>query len=160
MSGQKIPMTVEGHQKLQAELEHLKRVVRKEVIEAISEARKHGDLKENAEYHAAKERQSFVEGRIIELESKVSMAQVIDTTKITPTGKVIFGVTVVLINVDNDEVATYKIVGEEEADLKESKISITSPIARALIGKEEGDVVDISTPGGVVSFEIDQVKHI
>lgn len=160
MSGQKIPMTVEGHQKLQTELEHLKRVVRKEVIEAISEARKHGDLKENAEYHAAKERQSFVEGRIIELESKVSMAQVIDTNKITPTGKVIFGVTVVLINVDNDEVATYKIVGEEEADLKESKISITSPIARALIGKEKGDVVDISTPSGIVSFEIDQVKHI
>ena len=160
MSTQKIPMTVAGHEKLQAELEHLKRVVRKEVIEAISEARKHGDLKENAEYHAAKERQSFVEGRILELEAKVSMAQVIDVTKITPAGKVVFGVTVVVINVDNDETSTYQIVGEEEADLKENKISITSPIARALIGKEEGDVVDISTPSGVISFEIDQVKHI
>jgi transcription elongation factor GreA len=160
MTGNKIPMTVSGHQKLMDELEHLKRVVRKEVIEAISEARKHGDLRENAEYHSAKERQSFVEGRIVELESKLSHAQIIDVTKITPTGRVIFGATVVLINVDNDETSTYTIVGEEESDIKESKISITSPIARALIGKEVGDLVDITTPSGMVSYEIIEVNYI
>ena len=160
MAGQKIPMTVTGHQVLVDELENLKRVVRKEVIEAISEARAHGDLKENAEYHAAKERQSFVEGRIAELEGKLSLSQVIDVSKIPHTGRVVFGVTVDLINIDNDETSTYKIVGEEEADLKQRKISITSPIARALIGKEEGDIVDINTPGGLVSYEITTVKHI
>ena len=160
MAGQKIPMTVTGHQVLVDELENLKRVVRKEVIEAIAEARAHGDLKENAEYHAAKERQSFVEGRIAELEGKLSLSQVIDVSKIPHTGRVVFGVTVDLINIDNDETSTYKIVGEEEADLKQRKISITSPIARALIGKEEGDIVDINTPGGLVSYEITTVKHI
>lgn len=160
MSDAKVPMTVHGHKKLQEELDHLKRVVRREVIEAISEARKHGDLRENAEYHAAKERQSFVEGRIVELEAKLSRAQVIDVTKVTPSGRVVFGATVEVINTDNDEKSIYQIVGEEEADVKENKISITSPIARALIGKEIGDVVDIRTPGGVISYEIDQIKYI
>jgi len=153
-------MTVDGHKKLSDELEHLKRVVRKEVIDAISEARAHGDLKENAEYHAAKEKQSFVEGRIKELESKISLAQVIDVTKVPHTGRVVFGVTVTLVNIDNDEESVYQIVGEEEANLKENKISVTSPIARALIGKEEGEVVDITTPGGLVSYEIAEIKHI
>lgn len=158
-TGKKIPMTVLGYEKLVNELDHLVRVVRKEVIEAISEARKHGDLKENAEYHAAKERQSFVEGRIIELQTKLSNAQVIDITKITPSGRVVFGVTVVLTNIDNDETSIYTIVGEEEAEIKENKISITSPIARALIGKEIGDLVDITTPAGIISYEIVEVKH-
>ncbi|MAZ39936.1 MAG: transcription elongation factor GreA [Legionellales bacterium] len=159
MTGKKIPMTVTGHQVLVDELDNLKRVVRKEVIAAIAEARAHGDLKENAEYHAAKERQSFVEGRIAELESKLSLAQVIDVSKIPHTGRVVFGVTVELINIDNDETSSYQIVGEEEANLKQRKISVTSPIARALIGKDEGDIVDITTPGGLVSYEITHVKH-
>lgn len=156
----KIPMTVLGHQKLIEELEHLKRVVRKEVIEAISEARKHGDLKENAEYHAAKERQSFVEGRIAELEGKLANAYVIDITKIEMHGRVIFGTTVELINLSSNETVSYKIVGEDEADIKLGKISVTSPLARALIGKEEGEVVEVSTPAGIISYEIDAVKHI
>ena len=159
MTGKKIPMTVTGHQVLVDELDNLKRVVRKEVIAAIAEARAHGDLKENAEYHAAKERQRFVEGRIAELESKLSLAQVIDVSKIPHTGRVVFGVTVELINIDNDETSSYQIVGEEEANLKQRKISVTSPIARALIGKDEGDIVDITTPGGLVSYEITHVKH-
>lgn len=155
----KIPMTVGGKVKLQEELDHLKRVVRVEVINAIAEARAHGDLKENAEYHAARERQSFVEGRIEQLESILSRIEVIDVTRIPHTGRVIFGVTVELINTDNDEVIIYQIVGEEEADIKSGRISVTSPLARAMIGKEEGDVIEVQTPAGIISYEIGDVRH-
>ena len=155
----KTPMTVEGAEMLRAELKTLKSEARPRVIQAIAEAREHGDLKENAEYHAAREEQGFIEGRIQEIEGKLSGAQVIDVSKIAPTGKVIFGVTVQLINVDTDEEQTWRIVGDDEADLKERKISVSSPIARALIGKSEGDVVVVQAPGGNVEYEIDRVKH-
>lgn len=155
----KIPMTVQGKQKLEEELEQLKRFERPAVINAIAEARAHGDLKENAEYHAARERQSFLEGRIEQLEAILSQIEVIDVTRIPHTGRVIFGVTVSLINLDNDESIVYQIVGEHEADIKLGKISITSPLARALIGKEEGDVIEIQTAGGLISYEIEQVRH-
>ena len=127
---------------------------------AIAEARAHGDLKENAEYHAAREQQSFVEGRISDIESKLSAAQIIDVTKIPPTGKVIFGVTVAILNLETDETLRYQIVGEDEASVKENRISITSPMARSLIGKEEGDVVVVRTPGGDAEYEIVSVLHI
>jgi transcription elongation factor GreA len=152
-------MTVQGKQKLEEELEQLKRFERPAVINAIAEARAHGDLKENAEYHAARERQSFLEGRIEQLEAILSQIEVIDVTRIPHTGRVIFGVTVSLINLDNDESIVYQIVGEHEADIKLGKISITSPLARALIGKEEGDVIEIQTAGGLISYEIEQVRH-
>ncbi len=154
------PMTVEGEKKLREELEHLKKVERPRIVEAIAEARAHGDLKENAEYHAAREQQGFTEGRIMEIEGKLANAQVIDVSKIAHTGKVIFGVTVDLLDVDNDEEKTYQIVGDDEADIKAAKISVNSPIARALIGKMEGDCVQVDTPGGVVEYEILEVKHI
>ncbi|WP_108446045.1 transcription elongation factor GreA [Halomonas denitrificans] len=156
----KVPMTVAGEQRLRKELEELKGEARPRVIAAIAEAREHGDLKENAEYHAAREQQGFIEGRIQEIEGKLSNAQVIDVTKLPQTGKVIFGVTVGLINLDNDEEVTYRIVGEDEADIKERRISVTSPIARALIGKEEGEVVVVKTPGGEVEYEISSVEHL
>lgn len=156
----KVPMTVAGEQRLREELAQLKGVERPRVISAIAEAREHGDLKENAEYHAAREQQGFIEGRIQEIESKLSAAQVIDVTKMPKTGKVIFGVTVELINLDNDEDVRYQIVGEDEANIKSGKISVTSPIARALIGKEEGDVVVVRTPGGEVEYEISSVEHL
>ena len=156
----KTPMTVEGSEMLRAELKKLKGEDRPRIIQAIAEAREHGDLKENAEYHAAREEQGFVEGRIQEIEGKLAGAQVIDVTKIAPTGKVIFGVTVSLINVETDEEQTWRIVGEDEADLKEQKISVSSPIARALIGKSEGDVVTVQAPGGAVEYEIDSVEHL
>lgn len=156
----KVPMTVVGEQRLREELNQLKGVERPRVINAIAEAREHGDLKENAEYHAAREQQGFIEGRIQEIESKLSSAQVIDVTKMPKTGKVIFGVTVELINLDNDEEVRYQIVGEDEADIKAGKISVTSPIARALIGKEEGDVALVRTPGGEVEYEISSVEHL
>lgn len=155
----KTPMTVEGAEMLRAELKTLKSEARPRVIQAIAEAREHGDLKENAEYHAAREEQGFIEGRIQEIEGKLSGAQVIDVSKIAPTGKVIFGVTVQLINVDTNEEQTWRIVGDDEADLKERKISVSSPIARALIGKSEGDVVVVQAPGGNVEYEIDRVEH-
>ncbi|WP_445158713.1 transcription elongation factor GreA [Halomonas sp. E14] len=155
----KVPMTVAGEARLRKELEELKSEARPRVIAAIAEAREHGDLKENAEYHAAREQQGFIEGRIQEIESKLSNAQVIDVAKLPKTGKVIFGVTVGLINLGNDEEVSYQIVGEDEADIKSGKISVTSPIARALIGKEEGDVVVVSTPGGEVEYEIGSVEH-
>ncbi len=155
----KTPMTVEGAEMLRAELKTLKSEARPRVIQAIAEAREHGDLKENAEYHAAREEQGFIEGRIQEIEGKLSGAQVIDVSKIAPTGKVIFGVTVQLINVDTAEEQTWRIVGDDEADLKERKISVSSPIARALIGKSEGDVVVVQAPGGNVEYEIDRVEH-
>ncbi|MGM0433771.1 MAG: transcription elongation factor GreA [Pseudomonadota bacterium] len=153
-------MTKQGEQALRDELYRLKSEDRPKVIEAIAEAREHGDLKENAEYHAAREQQSFVEGRIQELEGKLGAAQVIDVTTIEKTGKVIFGTTVRLINMDTEEEVTYQIVGDEEADIKEGRISISSPIARALIGKEEGEEVSVQVPSGTVEYEIDEVMHI
>ncbi|PVY75952.1 transcription elongation factor GreA [Tamilnaduibacter salinus] len=153
-------MTVNGESKLREELRHLKSVERPRVIEAIAEAREHGDLKENAEYHAAREQQSFIEGRIQEIESKLAGAQVIDITSINNTGKVIFGVTVTLINADTDEEVRYQICGEDEADVKAGRLSVTSPIARALIGKSEGEVVEVKVPSGTVEYEIDQVEHL
>ncbi len=156
----RIPMTVKGEHALREELKKLKTEDRPRVIEAIADAREHGDLKENAEYHAAREQQSFIEGRIQEIESKLSHAQVIDVTKIEKTGKVIFGTTVRLINVDTEETVSYQIVGDDEADIKGGKISISSPIARALIAKEEGDVVAVQVPSGTVEYEIDEVLHV
>ena len=156
----KFPMTLAGETTLRNELERLKRVERPAIVQAIAEAREHGDLKENAEYHAAREQQSFAEGRILEIEGKLGHAQVIDITTIPKTGKVIFGTTVDLINVATDETLTYRIVGEDEADVKGNMISVGSPIARALVGKEEGDVVVVKAPGGDIEYEIDQVQHI
>jgi transcription elongation factor GreA len=156
----KVPMTVAGEARLREELERLKKVERPRISQAIAEAREHGDLKENAEYHAAREQQSFTEGRIMEIEGKLAEAQVIDVTKIAKSGKVIFGVTVDLINVETDETVRYQIVGEDEAEVKSNKISVTSPIARALIGKEEGDVVVVRAPGGDIEYEIEEVHHI
>ena len=160
MSVNRVPMTVEGEVALRSELERLKTKDRPAVIAAIAEAREHGDLKENAEYHAAREQQGFIEGRIADIESKLSVVQVIDVTSLPHTGKVIFGTTVDLINVDTDAEVTYKIVGDDEADIKLNKISINSPIARALIGKEEGDIAAVETPAGVTEYEIAEVKHI
>lgn len=157
---QKFPMTVKGEKALREELDDLKTVQRPTVIASIAEAREHGDLKENAEYHAAREQQGFIEGRIQELEGKLGSAQVIDITQIPPSGKVIFGTTVELINLDTDDTVRYQIVGDDEANIKGGKISISSPIARALIGKEEGDVAVVQTPGGGVEYEIDKVHHI
>jgi transcription elongation factor GreA len=156
----KVPMTVEGAEALRAELEDLKKVQRPRIIQDIADAREHGDLKENAEYHAAREQQSFCEGRIQEIEGKLADSQVIDVKAIPATGKVIFGTTVTIVNVETDEEKTYRIVGDDEADVKINKISISSPIARALIGKEEGDVVVVKTPGGEVEYEVDKVEHI
>jgi len=153
-------MTVEGEKALRDELVRLKTVERPTVIAAISDAREHGDLKENAEYHAAREQQSFIEGRIQEVESKLSTSQIIDVLSLPKTGKVIFGTTVNLINVDTEEEVRYQIVGEDEADIKAGKISVSSPIARAMIGKEEGDVVGVHVPSGIVEYEIDEVLHV
>ena len=157
---QKFPMTVQGEKTLRAELDDLKTVQRPTVIASIAEAREHGDLKENAEYHAAREQQGFIEGRIQELEGKLGSAQVIDVTQIPHSGKVIFGTTVEIINLDTDDTVRYQIVGDDEADIKSGKISISSPIARALIGKEEGDITVVQTPNGGVEYEIDQVHHL
>ena len=154
------PMTVEGEDRLRKELERLKGTDRPRVIADIAVAREHGDLKENAEYHAAREQQGFIEGRIQEIEGKLSICQVIDVTKLPKTGKVIFGTTVDLMNLDDDSEVRYRIVGEDEASIKDGKISVTSPIARALIGKEEGDVVVVRTPGGDVEYEISEVYYI
>ncbi len=159
MSGQ-VPMTVAGAARLRDELNRLKTEERPRIIQAIAEARAHGDLKENAEYHAAREQQGFCEGRIKEIEAKLSDSRVIDITTIPCTGKVIFGATVDLINCDTDEAVCYQIVGEDEADVKENKISVTSPIARALIGKEVGDVVTVKAPAGDIDYEIDNVRHL
>ena len=153
-------MTVEGEAALREELRRLKTEDRPRIIQAIAEAREHGDLKENAEYHAAREQQGFAEGRITEIEGKLADAQVIDLSKVPQNGKVIFGVTVDLLNLDDDSNITYKIVGEDEADIKNNKISVMSPVARALIGKAEGDVVTVKTPNGEIDYEIDAVKYI
>lgn len=155
----KVPMTVAGADRLRAELEQLKKVERPRIIAAIAEARAHGDLKENAEYHAAREQQSFVEGRIQEIESKLSHAQIIDIAKMAPGDKVIFGATVTLINLDTEDSHDYQIVGDDEADVKAGKISYQSPIARALIGKREGDEVAVQTPSGTVEYEIERVAY-
>ena len=156
----RVPMTVGGATRLQEELDRLKKVDRPRVINSIAEARAHGDLKENAEYHAAREEQGFIEGRIAEIEAKLSNAQIIDISKIDNKGKVIFGVTLDLLDVEKDEEKTYQIVGDDEADIKHLKISVNSPIARGLIGKFEGDEVAVETPGGTVVYEILKVKHI
>ncbi|MAH93135.1 MULTISPECIES: transcription elongation factor GreA [Hyphomonas] len=154
----RIPMTAEGHAALQSELKTLKSVERPNIIAAIAEARAHGDLSENAEYHAAKEKQSFIEGRIAEIDDKLARADVIDVSKLTG-GKVRFGATVTLIDVDTEEESTYKIVGEDEASVKDGKISITSPIARALIGKEEGDEAEVAAPSGARAYEVAKVEY-
>ena len=154
------PMTVEGAAKLRAELTHLKSVVRPSVTRAIAEAREHGDLRENAEYHAAKEQQGFTEGRIQEIEAKLSDAQVIDITKISPSGKIVFGCTVTLLEHDSHQEVRYKIVGEDEADIKEDKISVLSPMARAMVGKSLGDTVVVKSPDGEREYEVDTVEHL
>ena len=156
----KVPITARGAEMLRAELEELKKVARPKVIAAIAEARAHGDLKENAEYHAAREQQSFIEGRIADINGKLGHAQIIDVTQLDANGKVVFGSTVDLVDEDSGDEITYQIVGEDEADIKQGMISITSPIARALIGKQEGDVADVQAPGGVKSYEIVDVKYI
>lgn len=156
----KVPLTVSGANKLREELEELKSVVRPRIITAIATAREHGDLKENAEYHAAREQQSFAEGRIAEIEGKLSNAQIIDVTKLDANGKVVFGATVEIESLETEEKFTYQIVGEDEADIKQGRISIGSPIARAMIGKEIEDVVTVKAPGGDVDYEILSVKYI
>ncbi|MBS0289353.1 MAG: transcription elongation factor GreA [Proteobacteria bacterium] len=156
----KFPMTVNGAQKLREELNRLKTVERPKIIEAIAEARGHGDLKENAEYHAAKEQQAFLEGRITEVESKLANAQIIDVTKLPKTGRVVFGTTVTLINVSTDEEVKYKIVGDDESDLKLGMISVNSPIARAIIGKNKNDAVLVQTPSGEIEYEINEIEYL
>ncbi|MFT6429695.1 MAG: transcription elongation factor GreA [Halopseudomonas sp.] len=155
----KYPMTTQGAEALETELKHLKSVMRPQITQAIAEARELGDLKENAEYHAAREQQGMVEARIRDIEGRLGNAQVIDVASIPPTGKVIFGTTVEIVNVDTDETVVYQIVGDDEANIKIGKISVSSPIARALIGKEAGDVATVKTPGGVVEYEILEVSH-
>jgi transcription elongation factor GreA len=156
----KIPLTIKGSEKLRAELHELKSVRRPQIIAAIAEARAHGDLSENAEYAAAKESQSFIEGRIAEIESKLSNAQVIDPATLDADGRCVFGATIALNDQATGDSVTYQIVGDDEADIKAGKISISSPIARALIGKSEGDIADVQAPGGVRSFEIIEVKYV
>ncbi len=155
---EKIPLTRAGFEKLEAELRHFKSVERPAIIRAIAEARAHGDLSENAEYHSAKEKQSFIEGRIKELESVISLADVIDPTKLS--GSVKFGATVELVDEDTDEEKTYQIVGEYEADIENGRLNVKSPLARALIGKDEGDSIEVRTPGGDRGYEILKVSYI
>lgn len=155
---EKIPMTRAGFDKLDSELKHLKSVERPAIIRAISEAREHGDLSENAEYHSAKEKQSFIEGRVKELEGAISLADVIDPTKMS--GSIKFGATIHLVDEDTDEKKTYQIVGEYEADIENGKLNIKSPLARAMIGKDEGDSVEVRTPGGDRSYEILKISYI
>lgn len=156
----KHPMTVAGAEALKQELDRLKFVERPRIVEAIATARAHGDLKENAEYHAAREQQSFNEGRILEIEARLSMAQIVDISKLTNTGKVVFGVTVKICHVETNKEIVYKIVGEDEADLKHNKISYSSPIGRALIGKSVDDTVNVVTPAGIVEYEIIEVNYL
>lgn len=156
----KTPLTVKGAERLREQLKRLKSVDRPRVVNAIAEARSHGDLSENAEYHAAREQQSFVEGRINTIESVLADAQIIDVSKLDAGSKVVFGATVDLLNVETDKEVTYQIVGEEESDIESGLISISSPIARALIGKEEGDAVSVDAPGGTVEYEILEVRYI
>ncbi len=154
------PLTYHGAERLRAEVGHLKQVVRPQIIAAIAEARAHGDLKENAEYHAARDQQSFTEGRIRHLEFELSGAQVIDITKLNPGGKVVFGATVTLYNVETEEEITYQVVGDLESDVKAFRIAITSPIARAMIGKEEGDEIVVNAPAGELVYEIVSITYV
>jgi transcription elongation factor GreA len=154
-----VPITLRGAEALKDELKQLKTVARPEVVAAIAEAREHGDLKENAEYHAAREQQSFIEGRIQELEGTLSQSQIIDPATLPQDGRVVFGVTVSLLNIDNDEEVQYQIVGDYESDIKLNRISVSSPIARALIGKEIDDVVTVQAPGGNIEYEIVEITY-
>ena len=156
----RVPMTVGGAENLRVELRQLKTIKRPKITAAIAEAREHGDLKENAEYHAAREQQSFCEGRITEIESKLAESEIIDVTEIEPSGKVIFGTTVTLYNINSEESVTYQIVGEDEADVPSGKISVVSPISRAVMGKLEGDEVIVKAPSGDIDYEIEKVEHI
>lgn len=156
----KVPLTLHGAEALKKELTELKSVVRPRIIKSIAEAREHGDLKENAEYHAAKEEQGFSEGRIAEIEGKLSNAQIIDVTEMNANGKIIFGTTVGLIDENTGDKVKYQIVGDDEADIKKGKLSINAPIARALIGKEESDFIEVQTPGGIKEFEIVSVEYV
>ena len=156
----KVPMTIFGAENLRNELKELKTNARPRIINAIAEAREHGDLKENAEYHAAREQQSFCEGRIKEIEAKLSECQIIDVTQIAPNGRVIFGTTVTLFNLDTEKQSVYQIVGEDEANVSEGKISVASPIARALMGKGVGDEVVVKAPAGDINYEIEAIDHL
>jgi transcription elongation factor GreA len=156
----KTPLTARGAELLREELKKLKTVERPRIVEAIAAARAHGDLKENAEYHAAKDQQGLTEARIRDIEAKLANAQVIDVTALTPTGRVVFGATVHVVEVGDGNEARYRIVGEDEADIKAGLMSVTSPIARALIGKQEGDTVDVATPGGSRTYEILEVEYV
>ena len=156
----KVPLTARGADLLREELKHLKMVERPKVVEAIATARAHGDLKENAEYHAAKEQQGLMEARIRDIEAKLSNSQVIDVTRLPKTGRVVFGSTVNLADVDGGDEHRYQIVGEDEADIKAGMVSVTSPIARAMVGKQEGDTVEVQTPGGSRTYEILEVEYI
>jgi transcription elongation factor GreA len=156
----KVPITVRGAEKLKVELQQLKTVDRPRVVEAIAEARAHGDLKENAEYHAAREQQSFIEGRIKDIEGKLGNATIIDVTTVNANGKVVFGATVDVVDENSGDELSYQIVGEDEADIKQGMISISSPIVRARIGKEEGDVAEVQTPGGLRELEIIEVRYV
>ncbi len=156
----KVPLTLAGAESLRKELEELKTVARPRVVAAIAEARAHGDLKENAEYHAAKEQQSFIEGRINDIDGKLSNAEIIDVTKLNAGGKVVFGATVGLCNEETGEEVTYQIVGVDEADIKVNKISVSSPIARAMIGKAVEDIASVQAPGGVIEYEILSIKYL
>tara|TARA_B100001996_G_scaffold328097_1_gene275226 strand:+ start:1283 stop:1759 length:477 start_codon:yes stop_codon:yes gene_type:complete len=156
----KVPMTTEGAGQLKEELQNLKSKERPKIVLAIKEAREKGDLKENAEYHAAREQQSFVEGRIKDIEAKLSNAQIIDVKSIPAASKIIFGSTVILINLNNEKKVTYKLVGEDEADLKKGKISITSPLSRSLIGKDKGDLVELKMPNETIEYEIIEVRYV
>lgn len=157
---QRHPMTKEGADALQEELQQLKKVERPAISNAIAEAREHGDLKENAEYHAAREQQGLMEARIKQIESLLGSVQIIDVTKLNPNGKVVFGSTVTILNVESEEEVTYKIVGEEEADIKHNKISVNSPIARALIAKEEGEEITVKAPSGNIEYEIVEIQYV
>ena len=159
MTNDRVPMTPAGEEALRNELEQLKKVERPEIIAAIAEAREHGDLKENAEYHAAREKQGIIEGRIKDIESKLSNAQTIDVTQLPDNGMVVFGSTVTLMNVENEEEVSYQIVGEDEADIQSNKISVVAPLSRALIKKEEGDEFVLDTPKGKVTYEVVEVQY-
>ena len=156
----RMPMTAEGAERLRRQLDELKSVQRPTVIQALAEARAHGDLSENAEYHAARERQGFIEGRIATIEEALAVAEIIDVTKIDADGKIVFGATIELFNLDTEQEVRYQIVGEMEADIDQGLLSITAPIARAMIGKEEGDVIQVNAPGGIVEYEVLSVAYI
>ena len=156
----RMPMTAEGAERLRRQLDELKSVERPRVIQALAEARAHGDLSENAEYHAARERQGFIEGRIATIEEALAIAEIIDVTKIDADGKIVFGATIELFNLDTEQEVRYQIVGEMEADIGQGLLSVTAPIARAMIGKEEGDVIQVDAPGGIVEYEVLSVAYV